>query len=82
MEDERRRWRAAVSTSVREVDQALQEYYHAQQQLRLADKRAGKARFVISKSGFRTVIRPRQRISYRNARILGSGSKQYYLFLL
>lgn len=70
VEDDRRRWRAAINTAIREVDQALQDYHHAQKQLDLADRRAGKARFIISKSGFRTVIRPRQTIGQPHAHVI------------
>lgn len=50
-EDQRRLWRAAVNTALREFD-------HAQRQLALADKRASQARLVITRSGFPNIARP------------------------
>lgn len=80
IEDDRQRWRAAINIAIQEVDQALQDYHHAQRQLDLADKRAGQARFVISRSGYPIVIRPRGRVRVNRARVVKNGSKYQYLF--
>lgn len=68
VEDERRQRRAAMRAAAHDLAQAVQGLERAQQQLSLADQRAGRARFIIVKSGFPSFARPQ--IQLRPAPIL------------
>lgn len=78
VEDDRFRWADAVHTASIDLDEALREYRHAQQQLELANRRAGKAIWRIKQHGFGSITRPRKEL--RPHSILHDGRK-FYFFL-
>lgn len=78
VERERREWRAAIEVAVQDFTQAIMEFNHAQHQLAIADQRAGRARLLISQSGFPSFARPRMQL--RPAQITQNQGNYFLLY--
>lgn len=58
VEEDSLSWANALDTAVAELDEALRDYQHVQQQVALADGRVGKVIWMIKKHGFGSITRP------------------------
>lgn len=75
VDEDHLRWSDAVNTAATDLDEVLRDYHYAHQQLELARRRAGKARWTLRKHGFGDIMRPRptlqgHRISYYGCEFL------------
>lgn len=75
VDEDRQRWTDAVNAAEVDLNEVLRDYHYAQQQLALANRRAGKARWRIRKHGFGDIARPRpprqgHRVSYYGSEFL------------